>query len=327
MHDEPMNRTGRREALLLAGTLITAIAVTVGVGWAVFAIDPAAGLAEALKAGGLAGAAVAALYALWLNDRRRRVEEGRQAVEEERLRTDGNRISHERFARAVEMLGHDADQVRVGGVHALVGLARDTTSYTQTVVDVLCAYLRRPFFHDAYTEHGRDPDRNDLAAAGRGRLSAEEAADGSERQVRLSAQRALGDLLPAAEADGSAVDLDLTGASLEYLDLEGRKVGRLLARWATFHGITRLSGARFEGQAMFTGALFRGRVELSKVRFLGGLSLLETTMEAEAAFDDAVFSDFADLRWTEPATVCLDGVTTTDRTRVRLGAGTVLPSS
>ena len=94
-----------------------------------------------------------------------RVEEDRQVVEEERLRVEGGRISHERFARAVELLGNEADQVRVGAMHALVGLARSTPSYTQTVVDVLCSYLRRPYFHHAYAHEGHDPDRTDTASS------------------------------------------------------------------------------------------------------------------------------------------------------------------
>ncbi|MGH8963959.1 MAG: pentapeptide repeat-containing protein, partial [Actinomycetes bacterium] len=136
----------RREALLLTGTLTLAAVVTAGISGWVLAAGPTVGVSEALRTGGVAGASVVALYALWLNDRRRRVEEDRQAVEEERLRVERGRTSHERFARAIEMLGNDADQVRVGAMHALVGLSRDTPSYTQTVIDILCSYLRRPFF-------------------------------------------------------------------------------------------------------------------------------------------------------------------------------------
>jgi hypothetical protein len=42
----------------------------------------------------------------------------------------GGRTSHERFAGAIEMLGDDADQVRVGAMRALAGLTRDTPSYS-----------------------------------------------------------------------------------------------------------------------------------------------------------------------------------------------------
>jgi len=318
----------RRQALMLTGTLTLATAVTAGISGWVLAADPTIGVSEALRTGGLAGASLVALYALWLNDRRRRVEEDRQAVEEERLRVERGRTSHERFARAIEMLGDDADQVRVGAMHALVGLARDTPSYTQTVIDVLCSYLRRPFFHHAYARERRhDSHRNDFAEPPRGRLSEEEAAEDRERQVRLTAQRVLLDLLPAAGTDGPSYDLDLTGASLEYLDLESRRLGGLLARRATFHGITRMCGAEFAGRAMFTGAVFRGRLELGDVRFRAGVSLQEARLDGHVDLTGSTVEDFADLRWQQPADVNLAGTVAGEGVRLMLLPGTELARS
>ena len=316
--------TGRRQALLLTGTLALAAAVTTGTSGWVLAADPTVGVSEAMRTGGLAGASVVALYALWLNDRRRRVEEDRQAVEEERLRVERGRTSHERFARAIEMLGDDADQVRVGAMHALVGLARDTPSYTQTVIDVLCSYLRRPFFHHAYDRESRDHDRFDFAEPPRGRLSDEEAADDRERQVRLTAQRVLMDLLPTAGTEGPRYDLDLTGASLEFFDLERRRLGGLLARRAAFHGITRMCGAEFAGRALLTGAVFRGRLELGDVRFRAGVSLREARLDGHVDLTGSTVEDFADLRWQEPAEVNLAGAVAGEDVRLRLLPGTDL---
>jgi uncharacterized protein YjbI with pentapeptide repeats len=293
---------------MLTGTLVLAAGVTAGISAWVLAADPRVGVSEALRTGGLAGASIVALYALWLNDRRRRVEEDRQAVEEERLRVEGGRIVDERFARAIELLGNDADQVRVGAMHALVGVVRSAPAYTPRVIDVLCAYLRRPFFHHAYERDGHDPDRKDFALPARGRLSEEEVAEDRERQVRLTAQRVLLELLPTAGGDGPRYNLDLTGATLEYLDLRRRRIGGLLARRATFYGITRLSGAEFSGQAMFTGAVFRGRLELRKARFGAGVSLQDSRLDAAADLAGAVVADFGDLRWLEPATVDITGL-------------------
>jgi uncharacterized protein YjbI with pentapeptide repeats len=293
---------------MLTGTLVLATGATAGISSWVLAADPGAGVSEGLRTGGLAGASLVALYALWLNDRRRRVEEDRQAVEEERLRLEGGRITNERFAKAVEMLGHDADQVRVGAMHALAGLARSSPSYTQTVIDVLCACLRRPFFHYAYDRSGADPDRNDFAEPARGRLSAEETADDRERQVRLTAQRVLLELLPAAGTDGARYDLDLTGATLEYLDLRRKRVGGLLVRRATFYGITRLAGTEFGGRAMFTGDVFRGRLELAGARFDAGVSLQDAQFDGHVDMTGVVVADFADLRWREPADVEVSGL-------------------
>jgi hypothetical protein len=124
--------TRRRQALVLAGTVFSALGAMAAVsGWLLVA-DRAAGMAEALKTGGLAGGAVVVLYGLWLNDRRRRVEEERQRVESGRAEHDRERVAYERFARAVELLGHEADQVRVGALHALVGLVHGPRSCSRS---------------------------------------------------------------------------------------------------------------------------------------------------------------------------------------------------
>jgi hypothetical protein len=207
---------------------------------------------------------------------------------------------------------------RCGWARCTRSWARDTPSYTQTVIDVLCSYLRRPFFHHAYAREGHDRDRNDFAEPARGRLSEEDAADDLERQVRLTAQRVLLDLLPAAGTDGPRYDLDLTGASLEFLDLECRRLGGLLGRRATFHGITRMCGAEFAGRALFTGAVFRGRLELSHVRFRAGVSLQEARLDGPVDLTASTVEDFADLRWQEPADVDLTGTEAGEGVRLRL---------
>ncbi|SED82476.1 hypothetical protein SAMN04489727_9592 [Amycolatopsis tolypomycina] len=172
----------------LAWTFLASVVLLLGVGGWLLA-DPATSRSDALKTGGLAGGAIVALYALWLNDRRRRVEERRQDIERQRheleaqrAEQDRERVADERFAKAVELLGHAADQVRVGALHALAGLARSRPGYTQTVLDVLCSYLRRPFDYTRPTSSDEDPDPE------------------REREltVRLTAQRLVSDLLRRA---------------------------------------------------------------------------------------------------------------------------------
>src|SRR5215469_11229362 len=137
---------------------------------------------DAMSSGGLAALSVVAIYALWLYDRRRRgdetrdddrrrldgerlrLDEARQELDRQRTDDDRGRIADERFARALELLGHDADQVRVGALHALAGLARTRPEYTQTTLDILCAYLRRPYDHASYLER-RSVDADATAPA------------------------------------------------------------------------------------------------------------------------------------------------------------------
>ncbi|HEY2060210.1 pentapeptide repeat-containing protein [Amycolatopsis sp. NBC_01480] len=279
----------------LLWTFVASFVLLCGVGgWLL--TDPATSRSDALKTAGLAGGAVVALYALWLNDRRRRVEEARQEVERRRhdlemsrAEQDRERISDERFAKSVELLGHEADQVRVGALHALAGLARSRPLYTQTVLDVLCSYLRRPFTHARYDD------------------SKPSAEDERELQVRLTAQRLVAELLPrTSEVDGAAYDLDLTGAVLEYLDLSGRRIGGLLLRYAALYSSTNLSGCVITGRAYFTtagtedgrqigyfrcrGAKFLDHAWFSGTKFSEKADFTETVFSGRTTFKDAVFA-------------------------------------
>jgi hypothetical protein len=265
--------------------MLAAIVVTVLTTVVLLLVEPGLSKAEAIKTGGLAGGAVVALYALWLNDRRRRTDEARHELE-------SDKAADERFARSVELLGNEADQVRVGALHALAWLAGSTPRYKQTVLDVFCAYLRRPFTHPSYTKRGDDPDQvtpEDLLDADR------------ERQVRLTAQQLIMKLLSyRQDSDWAAYDLDLTGASLEYFRLEGAEIGRLTMRQTRFYGITRLSEMYVDEPALFTRATFLGRVDLRDIWFEGGISFQETTFNEEVAFKRASVSTFIDLNTTPP---------------------------
>ena len=291
----------------LLWTFVASVVLLCGVGGWLLA-DPATSRSDALKTGGLAGGAVVALYALWLNDRRRRVEEARQAVEQQRHDVDRERISDERFAKSVELLGHEADQVRVGALHALAGLARSRPEYRQTVLDVLCSYLRRPFSHGRYSGEPGTPDEE------------------RELQVRLTAQRLVGDLLPPADADGPGPDLDLTGAALEYFDLSHRRIGGLLLRHAALYSSTNFSGCVFTGAAYFTaagtgpgrlignfrcrdavfqdrawfsGTEFAQRADFTGTRFKGRTTFKEAAFTKEALFAETSFVDNDGVRLPE----------------------------
>jgi hypothetical protein len=300
----------------LAGAVAMSLVMLVAVGgWLL--TDPNTSRSDALKTGGLAGAAVVALYGLWLNDRRRRVEEGRQEIERQRhelemrrTEQDRDRISDERFAKAVELLGNNADQVRVGAMHALAGVARSRKEYTQTVLDVLCSYLRRPFDHVRYTQKDIAGETRDvLPGDGEHDLGDQE----RELQVRLTAQRLILDLLPAAkDGDAPSYDLDLTGAVLEYFDLSGRKIGSLLMRHTGLHSSTNLSACEITGRAYFTAAgtgpgrligvfrcretTFHDRAWFSGTHFGADAVFDGTTFAGETTFKNAVFTADASLR-------------------------------
>ena len=58
----------------------------------------------------------------------------------------------ERFKNAIEHLGHAADAVRLGGAYELFHLAQDTKDLRQTVMDILCAHIRRTTGEAEYRE-------------------------------------------------------------------------------------------------------------------------------------------------------------------------------
>ncbi len=51
----------------------------------------------------------------------------------------------ELYTKAVEQLGSEKAPVRLGGLYALERLAQDNPDHRQTIVNVICAYLRMPF--------------------------------------------------------------------------------------------------------------------------------------------------------------------------------------
>ena len=75
----------------LAVTLFCAVIVVLLV------LDPRVTASDAIRTGGLVGGGVVALYALWLNDRRRRVEESRHELERRTNEQDRERVADETF--------------------------------------------------------------------------------------------------------------------------------------------------------------------------------------------------------------------------------------
>jgi uncharacterized protein YjbI with pentapeptide repeats len=271
--DRPVYRVLSTRTVGLVGVLL----VLVGTGMAVVLLWAYGGGTEADKARldaiRTAGAIVVGTggaTALWLAARRQQSAElalrqkdidqdHQQRVARHAEDDAAERRVTELYTKAVEQLGSDKAPVRLGGMYALERLAQNVTEHRQTIVNVLCAYLRMP-----------PPLAEDATGAERVE---------QERQVRLTAQRILrAHLRPHPTLFWPDVDLDLTGASLHDLDLVDCHV-----RTARFHG------ARFTGFAAFGGSRFAGKASFGKAEFHGKAVFDGAGFATDAVFGEAVF--------------------------------------
>ncbi|MEV6110774.1 pentapeptide repeat-containing protein [Streptomyces sp. NPDC051940] len=229
-----------------------------------------------LSFGVVAGAG--ALVALVVAYRKQRVDENGALREATRLHT-------ERFTAAVAQLGDPAPAIRLGGVHALAGLADDapTRALRQTCIDVLCAYLRLPYTAEA------DLPADD-AEARHSHLALREV---RHTTIRLISEHLRLDTTHPHSWQGH--DFDFTAAVFDGGDFSGAifSGGRVSFHESTFSGgMVDFGKATFSGSTVdfgkatfsggtvnFYGAMFSSKVTFSNGRFVGMVS-----------FDDATFS-------------------------------------
>jgi hypothetical protein len=194
------------------------------------------------------------------------------------------------YTKAVELVGSDNASVRLGGLYALERLAQDNENQRQTIVNVLCAYLRMPF------EAPQPP--SDGGGSGSSSAFRESV---QEREVRLTAQRLLLEhLRPDDEENGTrqkyweGIDLDLTGALLIDFSLRGCKVGT-----ANFRGAT-LTGAFVD----FHSTIFSGKLNSMVQYSLIGPTLLRRSSLISSSFHRCSFQGrvyFEDVEFLEGA--------------------------
>ena len=182
----------------------------------------------------------------------------------------------DRYTKAIEQLGSDKLDVRIGGIYALERVARDSARDHPTVMEVLTAFIRqhsheqwppsdhpgsqerptRPDVQAALTVVGRrDPDhdiqRIDLAGANLTRAILAEARLSGARLTRaiLTDATLTHAILTGADltgADLTRADLnvaDLAGARLSRADLTSARLAGAILTLATLDD-ARLAGAR-----------------------------------------------------------------------------------
>ncbi len=206
--------------------LLLAVVAIVAVTWplthwlyGVAGDDPARRI-EAIKTGLTVAAGTGGAFALLLAFRRqlateiiatetqevqeREYEQRDRAADASERDAEQRRIT-ELYTKAADQLGSDKTPVRLAGLHALERLAQNTPDQRQTIVDVICAYLRMP-----YKSSDGQPPAEDAPAEAHTRYEEWR----QELQVRLTAQRILvAHLRPGAvDTFWPDIDLDLTEA-------------------------------------------------------------------------------------------------------------------
>jgi uncharacterized protein YjbI with pentapeptide repeats len=217
----------------------------------------------------------------------------------------------ELYTKAADQLGSEKAPVRLAGLHALERLAQNTLDQRQTIVDVICAYLRMP-----YTPPDEQPPAEDAPAEAHTRHENRR----QEQQVRLTAQHILSRNLrvvgqgrrrwwhrtaPPAPA-WPGIRLNLTGALLLKLSLARCQLGNADFGDAQFAGGASFESAQFTGRAHFESAQFAGRAHFGDAQFARGAHFrdaqfasgasFESAQFAEASFESARFAAEADFR-------------------------------
>jgi hypothetical protein len=183
------------------------------------------------------------------------------------------------YTKAVEQLGSEKAPVRLGGLYALERLAQDHVEQRQTIVNVLCAYLRMPY---SLPGDPPDTDAHDMVLA----VYQERV---QEREVRLAAQRILAHHLRPGDPDNPVetfwtdIDIDLTGCQTRTATFTH----------TNFTGDASFKEALFAGDASFTGAQFTGPAFFDEVRFTGDAPFDAATFADNASFTEVTFANYA----------------------------------
>src|SRR3954464_824335 len=151
----------------------------------------------------------------------------------------------DRYTKAIEQLGSDKLDVRVGGIFALERIARDSARDHPVVLEVLAAFLR---------EHSHDED----AHPGKGRRLRPDLQTALRVIGRRNASHDTDpiNLISADLRGASMIGVDLTNADLPGADLTGVSLPMANLRAANLRGAT-LTGSQLSG-AKFTKALLIG---------------------------------------------------------------------
>ncbi|MBU2670147.1 pentapeptide repeat-containing protein [Actinoplanes bogorensis] len=227
------------------------------------------------------------------------------------------------YAKGVEQIGSDKPSVRLGGLYALERLAQDNPGQRQTIVNVICAYLRMPYTRVRF-DYRQQEEPN---AAEQQEIRESE----QELQVRLTAQQILithlhvgppeepddpddhpdddqQDRDPSQNAGAWAgpgphrpptlwhnMALDLSGATLVSWSSEYCLAAAVNFDRCQFLEPASFTGSQF-GSASFDTARFAASARFVSVAFTGSADFGDASFGASVNFFGSRFHAFADFR-------------------------------
>ncbi len=212
--------------------------------------------------------------------------------------------------KAADQLGADQAAVRLAGLYALERLAQDNPSHRQTIVDIICGYLRMPYSSPLQPPPPRR--RNSILRTHQPTSTPRGAAnDGvdqgkdphQEKHVRITAQRILVSHLqpqPRDQRGRSAntkywpnIDLDLSGSTLLKFDVRNCRIRSADFEGAVFVGVTSFDDTVFVKTCTFKDATLTDGALFERTQFKDGASFARAAFWKTASFESASFADTA----------------------------------
>lgn len=334
----PPSRRPRLRPLHWTWVLLSAVAVVIvgaGVGWWLWrqadglaAADLARARADAIRTGLTAAGGTGAALALLLAVRRQRSTEvaldltdidlaQKKQAALDAAHDAGERRITDLYTKAAEQLGSDKPAVRLAGVFALERLAQGAPELRQTVVDLLCAYIRMP------PSDGKGP-RSNTTNGSRSRLSSRvaghrqklgastESRTASNNVGEIDVRAAVRDVLlrhlrylkknnrglrfedKYSQANGAHWDgirLDLSNTTLTDWDLTACRISAGTFTHTTFAGCCSFELADFTGDVDFTDSTFLADMSFYKAKIGGTADFSGATFHEDAHFEDLDASD------------------------------------
>jgi hypothetical protein len=213
------------------------------------------------------------------------------------------------YLKAVEQLGSDKAPVRLGGLYGLERLAQDNPAHRQTVVNVVCAYLRMPYAppQSSGAELSGTAVQDSETTTQSGRRSRVVVPDPrEEREVRATAQRLLQDhltLLDLAKTPDEVAARPPSPGHAFWPEMRLNLDGAYLEDFVLPYGMIKSStfiGTNFAGRnTIFTAARILWGAEFNEAVFKSSSLFFQTKFGLPVSFSGARFASEVEFRGSE----------------------------